>query len=310
MYRCLKHEFSDQTNDASDATQILIPRFKVSEIIAQLCSIFLKCYLFVIIQKILRKASETIHLRIRDANIELQSSAETDNVINRSSFPCSGQFRPWAIVVPRMMVESPYHIHIAISEYELRETPGIFGSRFVSYKLESDMQERKVVTSKVVAYQRVSVNRRFNDFIAFDNRLRQYLSSKVILPVLPPKELPHQSYDPDVSDRRLRYLTAWLNLICNHNDIQRFLGFGKFIFDQNMPDAWLKAASASDVLDDPEDQDSYFLNDDLENSGSASIVMTPSAETRHSEAAKNNAEGLLSLVSRYLINCFNQNFPT
>ena len=198
------------------------------------------------------------------------------------------------------MIESAYQIRITITEYEMRETPGIFGSRFISYKLESELLDGSLAASRCLAPLKFSVNRRFNDFVAFDNRLRQYLSSKGILPVLPPKELPHQSYDPDVSNRRLRYLTAWLNLICGHHDIQRFLGFGTFIADQNMPNAWFKTAIASDVLDDPEDQDSYFCNDEFENSSSSATAIAPSVETRYSEAAKNSAEGLLSLVSRYL----------
>lgn len=106
----------------------------------------------------------------------------------------------------------------------------MFGSKFVSYMVSTNITTLPGEGNDDEANKSSLVNRRYSDFAAFENKLRRVLS-RCILPVLPPKEMSKQTTDETVVHRRLRYLHAWLRFVAQHCSMSRLKCFGEFICD-------------------------------------------------------------------------------
>lgn len=171
---------------------------------------------------------------LRQATVELSaSSSETaprdknlpDNI--SSAEACVIRIVPRA---PPILLSVPHRkrrmiFYCSIDGYVLNSSTGLFGSKFASYNIRTDIRPFSVDGEKTVV-----VARRFSDFVAFEARLRNAFP-RCILPVLPPKEASIQTTDA-VVQRRLRYLNIWLRYVAHHIDMSQVPCFGQFISDQ------------------------------------------------------------------------------
>ena len=242
----------------------------------------------------IRQSAEHIQVRAEEiAGVAFAGRASLDTI---TSAPVGViEQRPRAIAFPRVMEQAVFKITPEITGYEVMESPGVFSSKFISYKIVTQVKNLRSEVEKSIAT--VVVYRRYNDFVSFDARLRQVFSSRIFLPSLPPKEAPHLNYDIPVIERRLRYLKAWLHFVCSHPDIQKVAILGDFVAGEHVPPDWIKELSASASPTRLSDMKSFLVNDDYELTGQGHLSNI-GALVRYSEREKHTARSSMSLITR------------
>lgn len=180
------------------------------------------------------------HLVARFKKALRQSTEVLSNRIREGLTPAEGNIcfskRSLAIRMPSPRPAIPVCFLCSIDGYSLKNNPGLFGSKYISYAITSHAKLFNTTKdlSDASAYK---VNRRFSDFTVFEAKLRNSFH-RCILPVLPPKEVSRQTTDDLVIRRRLRYLCTWLRYVAQHFRLARSRCFREFICDEGDIAAW------------------------------------------------------------------------
>ncbi len=240
----------------------------------------------------IRDSAEMIQIRADEIVLPRRVAPDSINLSPSSVI----QQRPRAIAFPRVMEKPVFRLTPEITSYKIVAPPGVFSSKFISYEIVTHIKNLRCEPEGSTAT--VVVHRRYNDFVLFDARLRQVFSSRVLLPSLPPKEAPHLNYDVTVIERRMRYLKAWLHLVCCHADVQKIAILGDFVAGENIPSDWIKELSANvSPTISITDMKSFLVNDDDELTVQGHIN-NAGVLVRYSEREKHAARSSISLITR------------